>query len=886
MDWITYYGGQDDDYAQSVATDLEGDIIITGWTLSNDIPINPGASQEYNAGMSDVLVAKFHADNQQLYWATYYGGEADDWSRAVVTDAYNSVYISGSTESYDFPLIMPVLQEKHAGGADAFVIKLCATCPNPIITINGDSIICQGSSVVLEADEGFVDYSWSNGAKTRTVEVFKEGEYYVSVHDSNYCLASSKAVHIYVNPLPSPEILGGEVICEGDSLDLYPDEDFVSYLWSTGDTSKSIIVKESGFYELTVEDENGCTGTGSIEVTVHPLPETQIIGPSSVCAFSENNAYHVEYKEGRTYEWTVINGKETDESDDNWIYVNWGMGGTTGKVILKETVNATACHNTDTLIVNVSEKLVPVISANKENLTFCEGTDITLNAGDGYITYEWATGEDSQYLTVSEPGIYIVTVTDASGCDGSDTVEVFVAAMPEPEISGQQHICENNQNNLFSTVFHTGHSYLWEVKHGEILSDIDSNEVLISWGSPLTDTIIVTETIDSTGCTSQSEMFFVKVHENPNLKLTYSDTLEFCEGDSVELDAGGPYEIYDWSTGENTQSIVVHNSGVYSVNIVDEYGCEAKDSVEVTVHANPLEPEIVRHMDTLMSTPALSYQWYFNGEIIDGATQRKLYTQLEGVYNVEVFSEFGCSSVSDDFIFSILRAKAYYSIHSNSEADTIFSETASKITAWIEIDSSKNLNEQGAYNFSAFLRYNNTILLPVTNEILHLGGPGESSVMVKGTRATDTVGLLSTVDFHTALGNSECSNIILDSIVWEESAVEGNTDSLVLCITNLCEAGGETRLYQYSEEPVSLYGNTPNPFSEQTEIEFNIIEHAYTKLYISDMMGRKVSDIVSTVLKPGKYNYKFNSGNLNSGIYFYILETPTKTVIKRMEIIK
>jgi len=115
--WATYYGGSGLDQGQSVAVDRNSNVLITGFTNSNNLPTTPGAHQTTFAGGNyDVFVAKFSSDGTTLVWGTYYGGGYGDRGFGVTTDANNNVFVTGGSNGTGMGTA-GAWQQNYAGGA-------------------------------------------------------------------------------------------------------------------------------------------------------------------------------------------------------------------------------------------------------------------------------------------------------------------------------------------------------------------------------------------------------------------------------------------------------------------------------------------------------------------------------------------------------------------------------------------------------------------------------------------------------------------------------------------------------------------------------------------------------------------------------------------------
>lgn len=127
--YSTFLGGGGSDLARAVALDATGAPVVAGTTRSTDFPVR-NALQPALAGGSDAFLAKLSASGAALDWSTYLGGSRDEnptnttWG--VALDPTGNVLVSGTTESDDFPTVLPV-QPVRGIGRDAYVAKIGAS---------------------------------------------------------------------------------------------------------------------------------------------------------------------------------------------------------------------------------------------------------------------------------------------------------------------------------------------------------------------------------------------------------------------------------------------------------------------------------------------------------------------------------------------------------------------------------------------------------------------------------------------------------------------------------------------------------------------------------------------------------------------------------------
>jgi Beta-propeller repeat len=120
--YSTYLGGNGSEQGLDIAIDREGSAYLTGYTFSGDFPtMNP--LQPAFSGFLDAFVTKLNPAGSALIYSTYLGGRSLDIAEGLAIDRQENVYLTGSTESSDFPTMNP-LQPAIAGFRDVFVTKL------------------------------------------------------------------------------------------------------------------------------------------------------------------------------------------------------------------------------------------------------------------------------------------------------------------------------------------------------------------------------------------------------------------------------------------------------------------------------------------------------------------------------------------------------------------------------------------------------------------------------------------------------------------------------------------------------------------------------------------------------------------------------------------
>jgi len=154
LQYVAYLGGSGPDEANAIAADAAGNTYITGLTRSVDFPTRPGAPQSNLLGSQDVIVAKISPNGSSLIYATYIGGNATDVGNGIAIDAQGNAYVTGRTDSTNFPVTTGAFQTLLNGGSgvgDAFAFKLDATGSKLLYsTYLGGSLDDQGNAIAVD----------------------------------------------------------------------------------------------------------------------------------------------------------------------------------------------------------------------------------------------------------------------------------------------------------------------------------------------------------------------------------------------------------------------------------------------------------------------------------------------------------------------------------------------------------------------------------------------------------------------------------------------------------------------------------------------------------------------------------------------------------------
>lgn len=152
LSYSTYLGGSQGDAGYGIAVDSTGNTYIAGQTCSTNFPVQ-APEQAANAGQCDAFVTKLNPTGTALLYSTYLGGSGGDQANGIAIDSSGNAYVTGITNSTNFPTTAGSFQTAYGGGdTDVFVTKLNSSGSALVYsTYLGGSDADSGNAIALDA---------------------------------------------------------------------------------------------------------------------------------------------------------------------------------------------------------------------------------------------------------------------------------------------------------------------------------------------------------------------------------------------------------------------------------------------------------------------------------------------------------------------------------------------------------------------------------------------------------------------------------------------------------------------------------------------------------------------------------------------------------------
>lgn len=532
--------------------------------------------------------------------------------------------------------------------------------PLPVVNAGNDATICLGNTTALQAT-GASSYVWSpstglsctncaNPVANPTVT----STYIVTGTGANACIAKDTVI-VTVNSLPVVTTSANQAICAGDSVQLQA-SGTISYSWTptTGLSCANCPAPMAGpanntTYIVTGTDNNSCTDTAHITVTVKPLPIVTVIAARALIC--DGDTTMLSATGAANYSWTP-GGTLTCTNCPNPIANP--QTNTTYTVV----GNTNGC--TDTATVTVDTRAKPNVSAGAD-VAYCTGSSSSLQA-TGALSYVWSPAGGLSCTNCINPTVnttvttvYTVTGTDNNGCVNTDNVTATVHALPPVNAGEDKTVCEGDSVQLTATGAVT---YTWSPATG--LSCINCAD---PFATTTAASVFSVTGVDENGCINTDDVTLTAILRKP---VTFSKDDSICLGEQVNLFATGGTD-YIWSPTEGLSNPFAENT-VAAPTVTTKYMVLVKqgDCFTDTGYANIKVfdlPEINAGPDknlngsnevkiTTEGKGIDKYEWTPADELSCADCPNPVITPKQtATYKVKVTSPDGCTAEDDVTVF-------------------------------------------------------------------------------------------------------------------------------------------------------------------------------------------------------------------------------------------
>jgi len=559
LQYSTFIGGLTYQVGTSVAVDGNYNAFVTGSTSSADFPTTPGSFDETYNGGYDVFAVKLNNTGSALLYSSFAGGEYDDYSAGIATDANGNAYLTGHTRSGNFPVTPGAFDQTfNSGYYDAFVMKLNPTGSSLVYSTyvgsNSDDFsyelaVDASGAVYITGLTWGLNYPVTAGAYDETFN--GRGDVFITK------LNSGGSALIYST------YIGGSF--EEGSSSIALDSDGNAYVTGymyvyPGNYSNYPVTPDA--FDLTFNGAIYDAFVSILNSNGTSLLYSTFLGGS---VYDHGNAIATDvngyvFVTGNTFspEFPITNGAFDQTYNGMWdVFVTK----------LEVTLNNTFAF------------------APSNNSPFCAGNTLYLTVfpagGPAPYTYSW-TGPNGFSSTLQNPtivnataaasGTYSVTVSDAAGHTGTANTVVVINPLPVASIVAATPVC----GACITLTASGGVSYSW--------STGSTTNIALA----CTDGTYYVTVTSADGCKDQETIRATPIYPS----VAYISTSPGCSGCTTLTASMG--SAFLWSTGSTDYSITACTIGTYSVVVTDYRGCQSTATTTVgtpgALCAIPLNP--------------------------------------------------------------------------------------------------------------------------------------------------------------------------------------------------------------------------------------------------------------------------------------------------------
>jgi hypothetical protein len=446
------------------------------------------------------------------------------------------------------------------------------------INANGDKLLvrCDGSpSLALNAGNAFDNYLWSTKETTSAIQVANAGWYQVKASINGGCELKD-SVEVQVS---KPAVFLGRdtLICNPANIVLDGGDQFTHFSWSTPQGSlagQMISASKAGIYTVEATNKYGCKARDTIKVSFADRPRLDLSRLDTLMCGKYTTT--IDISADKNVSWLLESTNPKLNISNLTASVLSADEGTYPVILTaKDTFSCVA-----TAAFNLGFFKSPVVNLGRDT-TVCNPENIKLNAGAGFASYLWSTAETTPEIILHNEGVYNVNIVASNGCEARDTIKVSFADRPRLDLSRLDTLMCGKYTTTVDISADKTVSWILESTNPKLnISNLNASVLSADEG---TYPVILTAK-DTFSCVATTA-FNLGFFKSPVVNLGKDTTI--CNPENIKLNAGAGFAGYLWSTAETTPEIILHNEGVYNVNIVASNGCKARDTMKVSFTDRP-----------------------------------------------------------------------------------------------------------------------------------------------------------------------------------------------------------------------------------------------------------------------------------------------------------
>jgi gliding motility-associated-like protein len=422
-------------------------------------------------------------------------------------------------------------------GYDELIIESLGDAPD--LFLGEDLNLCDIEfPVALDALTIYDSYLWSTGEESTSILL--DQPQFISLEVSNACGTSTDGLTISsIGGLPLLELGPDLSFCLADFPVEISAQEGDSYLWSTNEETQSIILNSP--QSISVEVTNTC-GTTSDDISITSLGDIPEINLSLDQAFCDYD-FPITLDAGLGYDSYTWGNSETTQTTQ--------LSGPS--IITLEIANI--CGSSSEEISVTSLGTFPSLDLG-EDLSLCNlEFPVVIDAGI-FETYNWSNSASSQTIELSSPQTISIEVSNSCGTDTDEIIISSLGDLPDLNLGEDRSFCDAE----FPVLIDAGagfNTYLW-----------NNNETsqTLELAAPASVSVEVTNICGS----SFDEIEISSSGNTPQVNL--GGYLAVCDEDFPIILNPGNYDSYLWSSGEESQQLIINSPEIVSITVTSPCG--------------------------------------------------------------------------------------------------------------------------------------------------------------------------------------------------------------------------------------------------------------------------------------------------------------------------